>query len=311
MKECDVHTVVAGISGAAGLVPTYAAICAGKRVSLANKESLVMMGDLFIKEANAHGAEIIPIDSEHQGVFQCVPDECRLERNSQQIKRVILTASGGPFLNTPYSDLQHVTVEQACQHPTWSMGHKISIDSATMINKGFEVMEACILFGLSINQLEVVIHPQSIIHSLVEYWDGSMLAQMAANDMRIPIGTALAWPNRLDKAFHSLSLTKLAKLEFLPLDPERYPGFSLALAAFNAGGTMPAAFNAANEIAVHSFLTRKIPFLAITDVIEEILAIHENQPVTSLQQILAVDQAVRIEAQDVIQKMSVAGVCIN
>jgi len=271
----DVDTVMAAIVGSAGLLPTLAAARAGKKVLLANKESLVMAGALFTQTVVDHGAILLPIDSEHNAIFQCLPnhraDYLQYGLRSSGVRKILLTGSGGPFRTTPLADLRNVTPEQACAHPNWSMGKKISVDSATMLNKGLELIEACWLFNTSPAQIEVVIHPQSVIHSLVEYVDGSVLAQMGNPDMRTPIAHALAWPDRIESGVASLDLITTAQLDFSAPDYQRFPCLRLAQDAAVAGATAPAILNAANEVAVAAFLQHKIRFDQIPLVIESAL----------------------------------------
>ena len=266
--------VMAAIVGAAGLEPTLAAARAGKRVLLANKESLVMAGRLFMEELRRYGAELLPIDSEHNALFQCMPAAGGGSLAERGVTRILLTGSGGPFRATPLAQLPRVTPEQACAHPNWDMGRKISVDSATMMNKGLEVIEACWLFNAALDQIQVVIHPQSVVHSLVEYADGSMLAQLGNPDMRTPIAHALAWPQRMAAGVAALDLVQVGRLDFEAPDYNRFPCLRLALAAMAAGGTAPAVLNAANEVAVQAFLNRQIRFtdipLAIAYTLESI-----------------------------------------
>ncbi|MBI3545242.1 MAG: 1-deoxy-D-xylulose-5-phosphate reductoisomerase [Gammaproteobacteria bacterium] len=266
------HIVVAAIVGAAGLLPTLSAVRSGKRVLLANKEPLVMAGPLFIDEARRSGAELLPVDSEHNAIFQCMPASYRAGSVPTSVRRIILTCSGGPFRNTPSDELTAVTTEQACAHPNWVMGRKISVDSATLMNKGLELIEACWLFGVTPEQVEIVIHPQSVIHSMVEYVDGSVLAQLGNPDMRTPIAHALAWPERIEAGVKNLNLMEIKRLDFEAPDLERFPCLRLAYAAARAGGTMPAILNAANEVAVQAFLDHRIGFTEIAPVIEHTLA---------------------------------------
>jgi 1-deoxy-D-xylulose-5-phosphate reductoisomerase len=263
-RDAECHAVMAAIVGAAGMASTLAAAAAGKRVLLANKEALVMAGPLFMRAAREAGAELLPIDSEHNAVFQCLSD-------IKAVRRILLTASGGPFRAVPLEKLAAMTPEQACAHPNWVMGRKISVDSATMMNKGLEVIEARWLFEVAPERIEVLIHPQSIVHSLVEYVDGSVLAQLSNPDMRVPIAHALAHPQRIDSGVQPLDLAALRNLSFEPLDERRFPCLRLAYAALRAGGTAPALLNAANEVAVEAFLGRRLPFTGIARVIEETL----------------------------------------
>lgn len=267
----QVDTVVSAIVGAAGLKPTLAAVNAGKKILLANKEALVMSGALFIEAVGRSGAMLLPIDSEHNAIFQCLPAGRDRALAESGIRRIVLTASGGPFRETPLSALNDVTPDQACAHPKWSMGRKISVDSASMMNKGLELIEACWLFGATSDQVEVVIHPQSVIHSLVDYVDGSMLAQLGNPDMRTPISHALAWPERIDSGVKPLDLCDVARLDFEPPDESRFPCLALARQAAKSGGTAPAILNAANEVAVAAFLSRRIRFTQIAEVISAVL----------------------------------------
>lgn len=293
----SVHTVVAAIVGAAGLLPALTATRAGKRVLIANKEPLVMSGHLFIEAARHSGAELLPVDSEHNAIFQCMPAGFRAGETRPEVRRLFLTGSGGPFRDWPAADLMHATPEQACAHPKWVMGRKISVDSATLMNKGLELIEACQLFGVTPEQVEIVIHPQSVIHSLVEYRDGSVLAQLGNPDMRTPIAHALAWPERIDAGVRRLDLFELAQLNFERPDPERFPCLRLAYEAARAGGTAPTALNAANEVAVRAFLERRIGFADIVRVIEQTRAQVPVGQDVQLEAILAADEAARRVAE--------------
>lgn len=293
----EVDAVMAAIVGAAGLKPTLAAVEAGKKVLLANKEALVMSGALFMQAVRKHGAVLLPIDSEHNAIFQCLPTDYSRGLNAVGVRRILLTASGGPFRQTPLGDLQHVTPEQACAHPNWSMGRKISVDSASMMNKGLELIEACWLFDAPPSKVEVVIHPQSVIHSLVDYVDGSVLAQLGNPDMRTPISHALAWPERIDSGVLPLDLFAIARLDFLPPDEQRFPCLRLARQAAEAGGTVPAMLNAANEVAVAAFLNRRIRFPEIASMIDAVLNAQPAQPVDSLDAVLAADGVARTQAE--------------
>jgi 1-deoxy-D-xylulose-5-phosphate reductoisomerase len=284
----EVDTVMAAIVGAAGLRSALAAARAGKRILLANKESLVMSGDLFMREVSAHGATLLPIDSEHNAVFQCMPAKGR-----EGVRRILLTASGGPFRRTPIADLANVTPEQACAHPNWDMGRKISVDSATMMNKGLEVIEARWLFDTPADRIDVVIHPQSIVHSMVEYVDGSVLAQMGNPDMRTPIAHALAWPERIESGVGVLDLAAAADLVFERPDLDRFPCLKLAFDALRAGAGTPAVLNAANEVAVAAFLEHRLGFRAIADVIAATLDTLPDQPSSTLDEVFAADAAAR------------------
>jgi 1-deoxy-D-xylulose-5-phosphate reductoisomerase len=295
----EVGYVMAAIVGAAGLLPTLAAAKAGKRVLLANKEALVMAGPLFMATVREQGAELLPIDSEHNAIFQCLPSTFATEElKTIGVRRILLTGSGGPFRVTPFDQLLDATPEQACAHPNWSMGRKISVDSATMMNKGLEVIEAHWLFGAAPERIEVVVHPQSVIHSMVEYQDGSVLAQLGNPDMRTPIAHALAWPRRLTSGVAFLDFTKVAKLEFQAPDFARFPCLKLAFAALDVGGTAPAILNAANEIAVQAFLDRKIRFTDIAAVVQYTLEQVNRHAATSLAVILDADAQARVAASD-------------
>jgi 1-deoxy-D-xylulose-5-phosphate reductoisomerase len=302
---CD--TVMAAIVGAAGLVPALAAAKAGKRVLLANKEALVMSGNLFMQAMNTGGGELLPIDSEHNAIFQCLPNNFTQDSSSQNaylgVEELWLTASGGPFRNTPLDQLDNITPEQACAHPNWVMGRKISVDSATMMNKGLEVIEAFWLFGLPLEKIKVLIHPQSVVHSMVRYRDGSVLAQLGQPDMRTPIAYGLAWPDRITAGVAPLSLTQLTNLSFSEPDVSRFPCLSLAFAAAQSGGTAPAVLNAANEIAVAAFLEEGLPYLQIPVIVEKTLnAIATSKP-DSLEVILHIDAQARKVARDFIKAL--------
>jgi 1-deoxy-D-xylulose-5-phosphate reductoisomerase len=291
--------VVAAIVGAAGLLPTLAAAKTGKRILLANKEALVMSGALLMREVQENNAVLLPVDSEHNAIWQCMPvgESQQYQFDNKGIRRIILTASGGPFRDWEIADLEAVTPEQAVAHPNWSMGQKISVDSATMMNKGLEVIEAHWLFGMPINKIEVVLHRQSIIHSMVDYMDGSVLAQMGNPDMRTPIANTLAWPERIDSGVAPLDLVKAGRLDFAIADFERFPCLALAYKALNIGGTSTAILNAANEVAVEAFLQQQIKFTDIARVIADVL---ESVPATSadsLEQILSADKLAREAAQ--------------
>ncbi|MDB5835961.1 MAG: 1-deoxy-D-xylulose 5-phosphate reductoisomerase [Caballeronia sp.] len=285
---CD--TVVAAIVGAAGLAPTLAAARAGKRILLANKEALVMSGKIFIDAVHDNNAVLLPVDSEHNAVFQCMPREIALHGG---VSKIILTASGGPFRTREPSTLRHVTPDEACKHPNWAMGRKISVDSATMMNKGLEVIEAHWLFNVPGSRIEVLIHPQSVIHSLVSYADGSVLAQLGNPDMRTPIAYALAFPERVDSGVAQLDLAQIATLTFEKPDLKRFPCLALALQALEAGGTASAALNAANEVAVEAFLARRIGFMAIGEVVERVLNALPNGSASTLDEMLAADAEAR------------------
>ncbi|BCW92661.1 MAG: 1-deoxy-D-xylulose 5-phosphate reductoisomerase [Thermoanaerobaculum sp.] len=286
-------TVVGALVGALGLPATYAAVQAGKELLLANKETLVMAGSLIMAEARRSGSQIIPVDSEHNGLFQALrvgpPGTAR---------RLILTASGGPFRTTPLAQLAHVTPEQALAHPTWRMGAKISVDSATMMNKGLEIIEAHHLFGFPPDAIDVLIHPESRIHALVEYMDGTLIAQLSVNDMRFPILYALAYPERLASPFGRLDLAAVGSLHFEPPDDRRFPCLALARQALQAGGTAPAVLNAANEVAVELFLAGQLPFLGIPELVRRVLEQEPAAPLTSLEEALAADQRARRRARE-------------
>ena len=297
----EVDVVMAAIVGAAGLLPTLAAVKAGKRVLLANKEALVMSGDIMMQAAREHGALILPVDSEHNAIFQCLPEHyLQTERNGQPrlgVSQILLTASGGPFLNHSLQELQHVTPAQACKHPNWSMGQKISVDSATLMNKGLELIEACHLFAISEHFVTVVVHPQSIIHSMVQYVDGSTLAQMGNPDMCTPIAHALAWPQRIQTHVPPLDLFVNHQLDFQAPDTTRFPALSLARQAMQEGGLAATILNAANEIAVAAFLQQKIRFTDIATVVEHTLNQIQNSAAESIELILQADQNARTVAQ--------------
>ena len=292
--DCDV--VMAAIVGAAGLAPSLAAARAGKRVLLANKEALVMAGPLFMQAVREGGAQLLPIDSEHNAVFQCLPHDAAGRAHAGEVRRILLTASGGPFRSIPLERLALVTPEEACAHPNWAMGRKISVDSATMMNKGLEVIEACLLFGVPPERVEVLIHPQSIVHSLVEYVDGSSLAQLSNPDMRVPIAYALAFPERFESGSRPLDLAAIGQLSFEPPDPDRFPCLGFAYQALRSGGTAPAILNAANEAAVSAFLARRIRFSDIAAVIDSTLAGVARVTAADLDSILAADAAARAYA---------------
>ncbi len=297
----NVQVVMAAIVGAAGLMPTLAAVRAGKRVLLANKEALVMTGRLLMEEARRAKTEIIPIDSEHNALFQCMPAGYLPGETARGVTRVILTASGGPFRLTDLARLDHVTPDEACNHPRWKMGRKISVDSATLMNKGLEVIEATLLFNLPESQVDVVVHPQSLVHSLVEYADGSLLAQLGAPDMRTPIAHALAWPERVSSGVQSLDLSVVGQLNFEPPDHVRFPSLRLARSAARAGGTAPAVLNAANEVAVQAFLEQRLNFTGICTVIDKVLQRLDAGPVRALGDVLDADAAARRLASALIQ----------
>lgn len=285
--------VMAAIVGAAGLLPVLEAVRAGKRVLLANKEPLVMSGPVLMQEARRSGAEILPIDSEHNAIFQCMPAGYRTGNKPVGVRRILLTCSGGPFSATPLKALTSVTPDEACAHPRWTMGRKISVDSATLMNKGLELIEACGLFDVTPDQVQIVIHPQSVIHSMVEYTDGSVLAQLGNPDMRTPIAHALAWPERIESGVRQLDLFEIARLDFAPPDLKRFPCLRLAQTAAKVGGTAPAILNAANEIAVNAFLEERIRFTQIAEVIEHTLANVQKNDIATLESVLASDKCAR------------------
>jgi 1-deoxy-D-xylulose-5-phosphate reductoisomerase len=297
----NVEMVMAAIVGAAGLLPTLAAVRAGKRVLLANKEALVMAGRLLMDEVHRAKTQIIPIDSEHNAIFQCMPGGYLPGIAAPGVTRVILTASGGPFRTTALARFESVTPDEACNHPKWKMGRKISVDSATLMNKGLEVIEATLLFSLPESQVDVVVHPQSLIHSLVEYADGSLLAQMGAPDMRTPIAQGLAWPERIVSGVQSLDLGQIGRLEFEPPDHVRFPSLGLARTAARAGGTAPAVLNAANEVAVQAFLDRRLNFTGIPTVCDKVLQRLGSCPVNALGDVLDADAAARRLASALIE----------
>ncbi|MFM7065649.1 MAG: 1-deoxy-D-xylulose-5-phosphate reductoisomerase [Gammaproteobacteria bacterium] len=302
----EAEAVMAAIVGAAGLLPTLAAAQAGKRVLLANKEALVMSGRLLMTAVANHGATLLPIDSEHNAIFQCLPQDLpggpAAGREPRGVRRLLLTASGGPFLRRGADTLATVTPEEACRHPKWSMGRKISVDSATLMNKGLELIEACWLFGLPPARIEIVVHPQSIVHSLVDYVDGSVLAQLGAPDMRTPIAQALGWPERIESGVAPLDLAAAGRLDFEAPDPVRFPALRLARAAAEAGGTAPAVLNAANEVAVAAFLGGGLNFPGIPAVIEEVLGALPVCEAQTLEAVLAADAEARRGAVEVIAR---------
>ncbi len=285
--------VMAAIVGAAGLPPTLAAVRAGKRILLANKEALVVAGALFMEEVRHAGVEVLPIDSEHNAIFQCMPPRQEGTLRERGVSRILLTASGGPFRTLPREALEQVTPEQACAHPNWDMGRKISVDSATLMNKGLEVIEAHWLFGARPEEIQVVVHPQSVIHSLVQYLDGSVLAQLGNPDMRTPIAHALAWPERIESGVAPLDLFEVARLDFEAPDTGRFPCLALAFRAIQAGGTMPAVLNAANEVAVQAFLERRIGFLQIPSLVEAVMERMAVEEAGNLEVLMEADRRAR------------------
>ena len=293
--------VMAAIVGAAGLLPTLAAARAGKRLLLANKEALVVAGSLLMQAVKDNGASVLPIDSEHNAVFQCLPGDFHDGRGLANlgVEQILLTASGGPFLNTPLERLAKVTPEEACAHPNWDMGRKISVDSATMMNKGLELIEACWLFDTDPGRIQILVHPQSVIHSLVQYQDGSVLAQLGNPDMRTPIAHALAWPERIESGVAALDLLRIQRLDFEPAEPERFPCLDLAYRAAAEGGTCPVILNAANEVAVAAFLDRRIGFTQIAAVVRRTLHQLPAEDVQGWEvgQLLEVDRRARRVAE--------------
>jgi 1-deoxy-D-xylulose-5-phosphate reductoisomerase len=286
-----VDTVMSAIVGAAGLLPTIEAAKAGKRILLANKEALVISGQILMDVVARSGAELLPIDSEHNAIYQCLPHNKHI--NPLEVEELLLTASGGPFLHRPIDTLIDVTPEEACAHPNWVMGRKISVDSSTMMNKGLELIEAMWLFKMPQEKIQIVIHPQSVIHSLVRYVDGSLLAQLGEPDMRTPIAFGLGWPKRITSGVKPLNMMQIAQLNFLSADVQRFPAISLAREAAKLKGTAPAIMNAANEVAVESFLNREITYPQIVQIIAKVLESIPSEPATSLELVLLVDQLAR------------------
>ena len=292
--------VMAAIVGAAGLEPTLHAVQSGKRLLLANKESMVIAGELFRKAAAEHAATIIPVDSEHNALFQVLPGNYEEGLENAGVERLILTASGGPFLHRDRESLRNITPAQACNHPNWDMGRKISVDSATLMNKGLEVIEARWLFNARPDQIDVIIHPQSIVHSMVSYRDGSVLAQLGMPDMRTPIACALAWPERIEAGVKRLNLSEIHKLEFFPPDLGSFPGLRLAFQVLETGGNAPVIFNAANEIAVEAFLQERIGFLQIPSVVSAALDACETGKIDGLSEVLEFDRLARVATSKII-----------
>ena len=299
----SVDSVMAAIVGAAGLLPTLAAAKAGKTVLLANKEALVMSGDIFMKAVTESGAHLLPIDSEHNAIFQCMPADYCAGQEAKEARRILLTASGGPFRTKPVEELVDVTPDQAVAHPNWDMGRKISVDSATMMNKGLELIEACLLFNMSPDKIQVVIHPQSVIHSMVDYVDGTVLAQMGNPDMRIPIAHAMAWPERFDSGAAPLNIFDVKHMDFEQPDLQRFPCLRLAIEAVEAGGIMPAVLNAANEIAVAAFLDEKVRFTDIPFIIERSMHQFKADPADTLDIVLAADSKARGVAERIVEEL--------
>lgn len=309
VTSSKVDTVMAAIVGAAGLVPTLAAVRAGKRVLLANKEALVMSGELFIEATKASGATLLPVDSEHNAIFQCLPQEVqanlgRCDLAASGISHILLTGSGGPFLTSDLSSLAAMTPAQACKHPNWSMGPKISVDSATMMNKGLEFIEARWLFNTQAEQLKVVIHPQSVIHSMVQYKDGSVIAQMGNPDMRTPIAHCMAYPQRIHSGVEPLDFFKVGQLSFYEPDFERFPCLALAMEACAQGQEATTVLNAANEMAVDAFLQGQIGFTQIAQVNEACLAAIPKGAMTSIEDIIALDAQTRVYAREILAKIA-------
>ena len=303
----EAECVMAAIVGAAGLPSTLSAARAGKRLLLANKESLVMSGPLLMQAVREGGATLLPIDSEHNAIFQCLPHGSSAGSAPPGVRRVLLTASGGPFRDWSIEAIGAASPEAAVAHPNWVMGRKISVDSATLMNKGLELIEACFLFGLPPERVDIVIHPQSIIHSLVEYIDGSLLAQLGSPDMRTPIAYALAWPERMASGVAYLDLVRTARLDFRAPDPERFPCLAIAQAAARAGGLAPVILNAANEVAVHAFLERRLNFPGIASVIEEVITRSTAGPIGGLDDVMAADAEGRRLARERIEARARAG----
>ncbi len=292
-----VDQVMAAIVGAAGLLPTLAAAEAGKRILLANKEALVMSGTLLLEAVQRSGAQLLPIDSEHNAIFQCLPPDFDRGLDAIGVRQILLTGSGGPFRDLPLEQLPRVTPDQACAHPNWSMGRKISVDSATMMNKGLELIEACLLFGTTPDRVRIVVHPQSVIHSMVEYVDGSVLAQLGQPDMRTPIAHALAWPARMDAGVEPLDFFRVGNLQFEAPDPERFPALRLAETAARRAGTAPAILNAANEVAVDAFLAGRIRFTDIAALVAAVVETVAASDAADLETVLAADARAREAAR--------------
>jgi 1-deoxy-D-xylulose-5-phosphate reductoisomerase len=287
----DIDVVLAAIVGGAGLMPTLAGVHAGKEIALANKEALVMAGEIFVAAAKAKRVRLLPVDSEHSAIFQCLQGNQR-----EDVDKLILTASGGPFLRTPLNRLEKVTVSQALKHPNWKMGQKITIDSATMMNKGLEVIEARWEFDMAPERIEVVIHPQSVVHSMVRYQDGAIMAQLGIPDMRIPIAYALSFPHRLKGGWPPLEVTRQSELNFLPVEKRRYPALQLAYDALSTGGTLPAVLNAANEVAVAAFLGGRIGFRQVHKIIAKTMDKHAPKHAREVEEVLEVDRWARAHA---------------
>lgn len=303
-RDASVDCVMAAIVGAAGLLPALAAAEAGKRVLLANKEALVMSGALFMNAVSRSGATLLPIDSEHNAIYQCLPSDHRGGLAKHGVRQLLLTASGGPFRGWTAEDIAKVTPEQACAHPNWSMGRKISVDSATLMNKGLELIEACWLFDATPEQIQVVVHPQSVIHSMAAYHDGSVIAQLGNPDMRTPIAYGLAWPERIDAGVETLDLFQVARLDFEAPDEALFPCLNLARDAMLQGGVAPVVLNAANEVAVDAFLQHKLGFAEIGQLVAEVLSRPSEGCVESLESVLAADQRARDQAVELVTRWS-------
>ncbi|MCX2982147.1 1-deoxy-D-xylulose-5-phosphate reductoisomerase [Halieaceae bacterium IMCC14734] len=302
--DAKVDIVMAAIVGAAGLAPTLAAAQQGKQVLLANKEALVMAGGLFMSAVRDANAVLLPIDSEHNAIFQCLPSNAQAQIDKRGFRKILLTASGGPFRDWSAEAMREVTPDQACAHPNWDMGRKISVDSATLMNKGLELIEACWLFDVSAADIEIVVHPQSIVHSMVQYNDGSVLAQLGNPDMRTPIAYGLGWPERIDSGVADLDIVAAGQLDFEAPDEQRFPCLRLAREAVERGGICMAALNAANEVAVEAFLEERISFTAIAEVIEQVLQQTVNAEPVTLNVVQQADSTARLMARDVISGMS-------
>ena len=302
-SHAQVDSVMAAIVGAAGLNPTLAAAKAGKKVLLANKEALVMAGDLFIQAVADSGATLLPIDSEHNAIFQCLPQTTSKSLAENGVEKILLTASGGPFRQFSAEQMRGVSPEQACAHPNWSMGRKISVDSATLMNKGLELIEACWLFDIDESGIDVVVHPQSIIHSMVRYVDGSVIAQMGNPDMRTPIAYGLAWPDRMDAGVEPLDFMQITSLDFEAPDEQRFPCLALARQAWQQGGTASAVLNAANEIAVAAFLNKNIGFTDIAIIIEQVLAKQSTVKATTIEVVQTADEEARLIANEIVAEI--------
>ncbi len=304
-EHVNIDTVIAAIVGAAGLLPTITAVKQSHKILLANKEALVMSGDLFMAEVKKHNAILLPVDSEHNAIFQSLPQSCSNARpNLNGVKEILLTGSGGPFLKSPIESLIDKTPDEACAHPNWNMGKKISVDSATMMNKGLELIEACYLFGVAIEQIKIIIHPQSIIHSMVSYVDGSVMAQMGNPDMKTPIAHCLAWPQRIDAGVKALDFYQLAGLQFLPPDFERFPCLALAVEAINKGKSAPCVLNAANEVAVQAFLNNEIKYTDIALIIKKTLSVSIFEDLADIAHVVEIDGQARELALSIIKEMT-------